>query len=115
MKSAESRVTVEFTDKAILLTFNDERISAKHQVKQLEDSILPVLDQAKEKTVVLDLAAVRFVSTIFLALLIRIHKRICEMGGRMELSNLHSSTHKILEVTNLTRIFTISPPRLPSR
>lgn len=110
MKSAVSRVTVEFTDKAILLTFNDERISEEHQVKDIEASILPVLDQAKEKTVVLDLAAVRFVSTIFLALLIRIHKRICELDGRMELSNLHSSTHKILEVTNLTKIFTISPP-----
>ena len=109
MKSAESRVTVELTGEAILLTFNDERISEEHQVKELEASILPVLDQAEEKAVVLNLAAVRFVSTIFLALLIRIHKRICELGGRMELSNLHSNTHKILDVTNLTKIFTISP------
>jgi anti-sigma B factor antagonist len=109
MENEEARVEVQNTDKSIVFTFNDERIAEERQLIELEGTILPLLDEAAGKAVVMNLVNVRFASTIFLAFLIRVYKKVCEVGGRVELCNLHPNTLRVLETTNLTKVFAISP------
>jgi anti-anti-sigma factor len=47
-------------------------------------------------------------TSAMLGLLVRIHKRVGERGGQLELRNLDNNLHKIFEITQLTKVFNIT-------
>jgi anti-sigma B factor antagonist len=46
-------------------------------------------------------------SSAFLGLLVKIHKRVIEAGGDLQLCNLSPNLYKVFEITKLTKIFDI--------
>jgi len=44
----------------------------------------------------------------FLGLLVKIHKRICERGGHLELCNIDPQIYKVFKITKLNEVFNIS-------
>jgi anti-anti-sigma factor len=48
-------------------------------------------------------------SSAFLGLLVKVHKRVLELNGRLQLYNLDPKIHKVFEITKLVRIFDIAP------
>ncbi len=110
MEPKETRLIVENGTDVTLVTFEDENILEEQQIRRLERALLPVVRQNEQKQLVLNFQNVKFMSSSFLGLLVKIHKRVVETGGHLQLFNLDPKIHKVFEITQLVKVFDIVPP-----
>jgi anti-anti-sigma factor len=108
MEQGQSRIKVEYGIDVTIVTFNDERIVDEEQIRGLQESFKEVIEKNDGKKLILNFDNVNFMTSAFLGLLVRIHKKLCEQGGRLQLSNLDSNLRKVFEITQLTKVFEIS-------
>ena len=106
MQSKEKIVVENGTDVTIV-TFEEETILEDQQIRKLERSLMPVIRNNQDKRLVLNFAKVKFMSSAFLGLLVKVHKRVIEAGGTLQLYNLDPKIQKVFEITKLTKIFDI--------
>jgi anti-sigma B factor antagonist len=108
MEQEPSRIIVEYGQDVTFVTFVDERLVDEQQIRELQESIEPVIEKNQGGKLILNFSNVKFMTSALLGLLVRIHKRVCESGGSMQLSNLNSNLQRIFEITQLTKIFHIT-------
>ena len=107
MGKEQPKIRVEYGIDVTLVTFADERIVDEDQIRKLQEAFQAVIEKNENKKLVLNFANVQFMTSAFLGLLIRIHKKVLESGGRLQLSNLDSNIQKVFEITQLTKVFDI--------
>jgi len=105
MSSIKSRICVEYAEDATIITFTDERILEEKDIQLLQDSIMPVIEQAKQINLILNFCNVRFLSSAVLGLLIKISKKVYECDGQLKLCNINPKIYEIFKITRLTKIF----------
>ena len=108
MEPVDERIFVQHGVDVTFVTFNDEEILEERQVKEIEKEIMLVLEAAKRQNMVLDFSNVQFMTSAFLGLLVKIHKRICEREGFLKLRHINPTIYKVFEITQLTKVFDIS-------
>ena len=106
MESKEKIVVENGTDVTIV-TFEEENILEDQQIRKLERSLMPVIRDNQDKRLVLNFAKVKFMSSAFLGLLVKVHKRVIEAGGHLQLFNLDPKIQKVFEITQLVKVFDI--------
>ena len=106
MESKEKIIVENGTDVTIV-TFEEENILEDQQIRKLERALLPVIRNNQQKRLVLNFAKVKFMSSAFLGLLVKLHKRVIEAGGHLQLYNLDPKIQKVFEITQLVKIFDI--------
>ncbi|MBN1361404.1 MAG: STAS domain-containing protein [Sedimentisphaerales bacterium] len=107
MEPKEPRVKIEYGTEVTIATFADESILEDAQIKRLEQALLPAVTKNEEKRLILNFENVRFMSSAFLGLLVKVHKHVIEAGGHLQLYNLDPKIYKVFEITQLTKIFDI--------
>jgi anti-anti-sigma factor len=110
MEPTTAKLIVEHGIEVTLVTFEDENILEEQQLRKLERALLPIVQQNEQKKLVLNFQNVKFMSSSFLGLLVKIHKRVIEAGGHLQLFNLDPKIHKVFEITQLVKVFDIVPP-----
>ncbi|MCU0913708.1 MAG: STAS domain-containing protein [Planctomycetes bacterium] len=110
MESKDSKIVAEHGTDVTLVTFKDENILEEQQIRRLERALLPIVRENQEKRLVLNFQNVKFMSSSFLGLLVKVHKRVVEMGGCLQLCNLDPKIYKVFEITQLVRVFDIVLP-----
>ena len=108
MESKEAKIKVEYGTEVSIVTFDDDNILEEQQIKRLEQALLPVITENQERKLVLNFENVRFMSSAFLGLLVKVHKRVVELDGHLQLLNLDPKIQKVFEITQLTRVFDIA-------
>jgi anti-anti-sigma factor len=108
MESKEPNMLVEYGTEVSIVTFEDENILEEQQIKELEQALLPVVQKNQERKLILNFENVRFMSSAFLGLLVKVHKRVIEMGGHLQLFNLDPKIRKVFEITQLVKVFDIA-------
>ncbi len=108
MEPKESKVRVEYGTDVSIVTFDDENILEEQQIKRLEQALMPIIKENEERKLVLNFENVRFMSSAFLGLLVKVHKRVAEQDGHLQLLNLDPKIHKVFEITQLTKVFDIA-------
>ena len=103
MQTIKSKVEVRHFDGGILISLQDATISGYRQVEGLKREILDILENEQARRIVLDFANVRFFTTPFFSLIIKIRQK----AGHLEFCNLNRNVMELLEVTNLSKIFPI--------
>lgn len=63
------------------------------------------------KKIVLDLSETRYVSSLILASLVYMQKKVQETGGALVFCSIPERVNEILSMTNLDKIFNITPDR----
>lgn len=111
MEPNEPAITVGYGTDVTIATFNDVTILDEQQIRGLEAELLAAVANNGEKRLILDFENVQFMSSAFLGLLVKVHKRAIDAGGTLQLYNLDPKVHKIFEITKLTKIFDIVPSR----
>ncbi|MEN6575069.1 MAG: STAS domain-containing protein [Phycisphaerales bacterium] len=106
MESKEKIVVENGTDVTIV-TFEEETILEDQQIRKLERSLMPVIRNNPDKRLVLNFVKVKFMSSAFLGLLVKVHKRVIEAGGHLQLFNLDPKIQKVFEITQLVKVFDI--------
>jgi len=108
MEQMSPRMTVAYADQATIVTFTDERILEEKEVRELEQALASLIEQADGIALVLDFSNVRFMSSAVLGLLIKVSKRVYEHGGKLALCAIGPRIYEIFKITRLTKIFDIS-------
>lgn len=108
MEQNQSKITTEYGINLTFVTFEDEKILEESQIRELQKELEPVIEKNQDNQLVLNFANVRFLTSAMLGLLVRIHKRVNERGGKLELRNLDDNLYKIFEITQLTKVFNIT-------
>jgi anti-anti-sigma factor len=109
MEPKKTGILVEYGTDVTIATFEDENILEDQQIHRLERALLPAIRKNENKRLVLNFENVRFMSSAFLGLLVKVHKRVIDAGGRLQLYNLDPKIYKVFEITKLTRVFDIVP------
>jgi len=107
MDGNEPTITVGYGTDVTIATFNDLTILDEQQIRNLETELVSIVQNNGEKRLILDFERVQFMSSAFLGLLVKVHKRVIEAGGDLQLYNLDPKIYKIFEITKLTKIFDI--------
>ncbi len=108
MAQEQSRIKAEYGLDVTFVTFTDERILDDKQLREIQESFVTVIEKNDNKKLILDFINVKFMTSAFLGLLIRIHKKVCELDGHIQLCNVDPNIHRVFEITQLTKIFDIT-------
>ena len=108
MTEEQSRIKAEYGLDVTFVTFTDERILEDKQLRELQKSFEPVIERNDNKKLILDFVNVKFMTSAFLGLLIRIHKKVCELDGHIQICNVDPNIRRVFEITQLTKIFDIT-------
>ncbi len=108
MEPNEPKLIVENGTDVTIVTFEEENILEESQIRRLERALLPVIRKNQEKRLILNFEKVKFMSSAFLGLLVKVHKRVLELNGHLQLYNLDPKIHKVFEITRLTKVFDIT-------
>jgi len=108
MGQEQEKILIESGMDVTIVTFTEERIVDEEQIRELRESFEPVIEKNQDKELILNFVNVKFMTSALLGLLVRIHKKVCELDGQLRLSNLDPSLRKIFEITQLTKIFEIT-------
>lgn len=108
MDPLKSKIFVQNFPDVTVITFMDEEILSEEYIKELGESIMSAVEQARRQNLVLDFSNVKFLSSSVLGLLIKIHKKICERKGHLKLCNINKDIYKVFEITQLNKVFDIS-------
>lgn len=107
MSGIKPKISVEYVENATIISFKDEKILEDRDVRELQESVLSVVEQAGGGNIILDFYKVRFLSSAVLGLLLRISKRVSESGGRLRLCNINPKIYEVFKITRLTKVFDI--------
>ena len=107
MERSKPKINVQYTNKATIIAFTDEKILEEKDINELQQSILSVVDQGQRINLVLDFSNVRFLSSAVLGLLIRVSKKVYEREGQLKLCCISAKLREIFKITRLNRIFDI--------
>ena len=108
MEQEQSPLEVEYGINVTFATFTAERIVEEQQIQDLQKAFAHVVQKNQSNKLILNFANVEFMTSALLGLLVRIHKNVRELGGRMQLSNLDANLMRIFEITQLTKVFDIT-------
>lgn len=108
MEQEEPAIEVEYGINVTFVTFTEERIVDEQQIRRLHEAFQEVIERNQSNRLILNFANVQFMTSALLGILVRIHKKVCELGGRLQLSNLDPSLQRVFEITHLTKVFDIS-------
>ena len=109
MKPKEPKIKVEYGTDVTIATLEEATILQEQQIRELEAALLALVQKNEDKKLVLNFERVQFMSSAFLGLLVKVHKRVIEAGGHLQIYNLDPKIHKIFEITRLTKVFDIVP------
>jgi len=108
MEQGQPRIEVEYGLDVTFVTFTEEKILEEQQIKELRDALEAVIEKNEDKKLILNFANVKFMTSAVLGLLVRVHKKVIELGGTLQLSNLDANLRRVFEITQLTKVFDIS-------
>ena len=108
MEPVDERIFVQHGVDVTFVTLNDAEILEEQYVKELEEEIMSVVEAANRENMMLDFCNVKFMTSAFLGLLVKVHKRMRERGGNLKLRHIDPSIYKVFEITQLTKVFDIS-------
>ena len=91
----------------IVITFKEGRIVLEEQLEQIAADLLKLAEQAPEKWIVLDFKRVKFMSSAFLGLLVKLQKTVTQGRGHLKLRNVSTEIYKVFTITNLQKVFKI--------
>lgn len=101
------RMMIQYGEDATTVTFTQERIVDEEQVRDLQETLKQVIEQSKNKQLVIDFTNIKLINSVLLNFLIRVRNDVHKMGGQLRLSNLNPNLRRVLDLTRLTEVFDI--------
>jgi anti-sigma B factor antagonist len=95
------------TDRDVLILNADRELDSWVSGRSIED-LQRVIDAGARKLAI-DCSRLGYVSSIGIATLIRLYKRVVEHGGHMKLVGVQPPLARLLEITRLKQVFQVYP------
>ena len=75
-----------------------------HEARETLRALDELLDEYLPRECALDLSGLSFMDSSGIALMIRVGRRMKELGGRVWLENVHGQPQRVIEVSGIERI-----------
>ncbi len=92
-----------------IVRLTTERIINEPAIQALGQELLAVLDNRQRDRILVDFAAVRFMASSVLGVLVRLQKRCREVSVPLKFCNIAPEVMEIFKITRLNRVFDIYP------
>lgn len=107
MNQNESKISIEYEGKATIAILSEEKVLQEVDIQSLENSIMSLIENAGGINLIINFCNVKFLTSSFLGLLIRILKKMHDTGGTLKLCSIDSKIFKIFKITRLDKVFEI--------
>jgi anti-sigma B factor antagonist len=87
--------------------FRDSRITDDLNIQELGQELFHLVETEKRKKLVLNFAAVDFLSSAALGKLITLERKVKAHNGQMKLCSIRPQIHEVFLITKLNRLFDI--------
>lgn len=111
MDQMNPKISVDYTEIAVVATLTDEKILEQADIEALEASIMPLVEQGGRMNLVISFAGVKFLTSAVLGLLIRVSKKVYESDGQLKLCSIEPKILEIFKITRLDKVFEIYEDR----
>ena len=92
---------------SVVATFFPGRLDEEHNVEELGQSLVQLIDQYGYRQVALDLTQTSFVTSAVLGKLITLHRRLHRADGRLVLCGLQQPVETVMRRSNLLSYFQV--------
>ena len=92
---------------SVVATFFPGRLDEEHNVEELGQSLIQLIDQYGYRQVALDLTQTSFVTSAVLGKLITLHRRLHRADGRLVLCGLQQPVETVMRRSNLLSYFQV--------
>lgn len=79
-----------------------------HEARQLIGELEEKIDTGMPRDCVLDLGDLKFMDSSGIAIILKLHKRMNALGGRLFVQNVQSQPMRVLDASGIDRIIEIS-------
>jgi anti-anti-sigma factor len=76
-------------------------------VSGIRDSLTGYVENCGQARVIVDLGNVEYVSSLFLGLMVRLHKKLAAGGRELEIRNLRPSVYEVFAISSLDRFLNL--------
>ena len=106
---AKSSLVVTERDAACVVDFRDETVLDHNSVPAVTEDLYHLVDNRQAANILLDLSAVRFLSSPMIGTLVALHKKTLDHGGQIVLCGLSSNLFRVFQVSRLTAVLHFAP------
>ena len=105
--AAYRRLVINEVGDVTVVLFRDSRITEDLSIQELAQELFHLLEVDKRKKLVLNFAAVDFLSSSALGKLITLEKKVKGHNGQMKLCSIRPQIYEVFVITKLNRLFDI--------
>jgi anti-anti-sigma factor len=92
-----------------IVGFQTASIMDQRTIEAIGADLYALVDEMAKKKIVLDFAAVKFLSSQMLGVLIHLQKKARQIGGRVVLCAMRPELMKVFQITKLDKILEFAP------
>ncbi len=107
MEPTKPDIVAQYALDFTYVVFNDKEILEEHLINQLQDELKPIIVRNAKNKLMLGFENVKYMSSAFLGVLVRVSKWVSQEGGTLELHNVDPNIRKVFTITQLDKIFKI--------
>ena len=89
----------------------DKKVLDEASINQIGEQLFALAAASPQPRIVLDFTQVGHMSSSALGMIITLHKRVREKGGRLRLCNILPSIYEVFVITRLNEVFSICATR----
>ena len=101
---SKSGLVVTEKDGAWVVDFRDESVLDGKTVPAVTEDLFDLVDNRGHAKILLDLSAVRFLSSPMIGTLVALHKKAVDRGGEAVLCGLSANLHRVFQVSRLDTV-----------
>ena len=105
--SSPQRISVSESGAVSVVTFTDSKIIDEQEIQELGQELYDLVERDGRSKIVLNFAAVEFLSSAALGKLISFEKKARTRKAEMILTNIRPEIYEVFAITKLTKLFTI--------
>jgi len=99
---------LERIEGGIVVSFAESTLTSEEVVHELEEQLLALAEQAGATKILISFRNVRFMSSAVLGILVRLARKLGELGGSVQVCSLAPGLEEVFRAARLDRRFAIN-------
>lgn len=95
----------------MVLAITRDQLTDEENLEQFDQELVSLVDNYQVRRIVLDMQAVRYMTSSAIGKLISLHRRLARNEGRLVICSLQPEVEQILDTSHLLGYFSVSPTR----
>jgi anti-sigma B factor antagonist len=101
----ESHLIINRQGPVTIVGFDQSVILDTYHIDQVSKQLFGLIDDQNSRRIILDFATIKMLSSQTLGVLIKMKRKLDELGGKMVISGIDPRLYRVFKVTNLQSIF----------